>query len=208
MAYLNGKRLKQVLDPTIAKGLSHRLRGHLWITACEQGCISPSGAAAELGLTAGDLNYHFGVLVRWGLFKPCGTRPGKRALDKHFYEACVPALNFDDAAWMEIPVQIRETLSADTARSIIGDIIEALGAGTFEARNRHLSQHWLLVDERGWDEIMGDASRLLDRIVAVRKRCAGLELAESGSGIPASIVIAAFETAAGISHEDTEPDKG
>jgi hypothetical protein len=109
---------------------------------------------------------------------------------------------------MEIPVQIRETLSADTARSIIGDIIEALGAGAFEARNRHLSQHWLLVDERGWDEVMGDASRLLDRIVAVRKRCAGLELAESGSGIPVSIVIAAFETAAGISHEDTEPDKG
>lgn len=205
MAYLNGKRLKQVLDPTIAKGLSHRLRGHLWITACEQGCISPSGAAAELGLTAGDLNYHFGVLVRLGLFKPRGTRPGKRALDKHFYEACVPALHFDDVAWMKIPSQIRETFSADAARTAIEEIIEALNTGSFDARNRHLSHLWLLVDERGWKEVMDDTSRLLRRILAVQKRCAGLELAESGSGIPLSIVIAAFETAAGISREDTEP---
>lgn len=205
MASLKGKKLKQVIDPTLAKAFTHPLRGHVWVTICEQGSASPSGVAAELGLKAEDLNYHFGELVRRGLIKPIGTRPGKRAFDKHVYEACAPALRFDDSTWMKIPSQIRATLSADTMRSIIEEMVEALSAGSFDARNRHLSQQWLLVDERGWDEVIGDVNRLLDRILAVQKRCAGLDLAESGSGIPLSIVISAFETVDGRhSHKDTE----
>jgi hypothetical protein len=208
MANLKGKKLKQVIDPTLAKAFTHPLRGHVWVTICERGSASPSGIAEELGLKADDLNYHFGELVRRGLIRPIGTRPGKRAFDKHLYEACAPALSFDDSAWMKIPSQIRATLSADAMRNIIEEMIEALSAGSFDARNRHLSQQWLLVDEQGWDEVMSDASRLLDRILAVQRRCAGLDLAESESGIPISIVISAFETATGPSCEDTELDGG
>jgi hypothetical protein len=208
MANLKGKKLKQVIDPTLAKAFAHPLRGHVWVTICEQGTASPSGVAEELGLKAEDLNYHFGELVRRGLIRPIGTQPGKRAFDKHVYEACAPALHFDDAAWMKIPRQIRATLSADAMRNIIEEMIEALNTGSFDARNRHLSQHWLLVDERGWEEVMSDTSQLLDRILAVRKRCAGLNLAESKSGIPLSIVISAFETAAGPARENAEPQAG
>jgi hypothetical protein len=203
MANLEGKKLKQVIDPTLAKAFTHPLRGHVWVTICEQGTASPSGVAEELDLKAEDLNYHFCELARRGLIRSVGTRPGKRAFDKHVYEACAPALQFDDSAWMKIPSQIRATLSADTMRSIVEEMIEALSVGSFDTRNRHLSQQWLLVDERGWEEVMGDTNRLLDRILAVQKRCAGLDLAESGSGIPVSIVIAAFETVAGISREDS-----
>lgn len=206
MTNLKGKKLKQVIDPTLAKAFTHPLRGHVWVTICEQGTASPSGVAAELGLKAEDLNYHFSELVRRGLIRPIGTRPGKRAFAKHVYEACAPVLRFDDSAWMRIPAQIRATLSADTMRTIIEEMIEALHTGSFEARNRHLSQQWLLVDERGWEEVMGDTNRLLDRILAVRKRCAGLNLAESESGIPVSIMIAAFETVTRSAYEDTEAD--
>jgi len=204
MANLDGKNLKQVIDPTLAKAFTHPLRGHVWVTVCERGSASPSGVASELGLKPDDVDYHFRELARRGLIELIGTRPGKRALDKHVYKACAPALHFDDSAWMKIPAPIRATLSADAMGRIIEEMIEALRSGSFDARNRHLSQNWLMVDERGWKEVMGDVKKLLDRVLAVQKRCAGDDTISAESGIPISIVIAAFETAAGASREDTE----
>lgn len=205
MASLEGKKLKQVIDPTLAKAFTHPLRGHVWVTICERGSASPNEIARELDLDIWDVNYHFRALARRNLIRLTRTQRGRRGFNEHFYEPCAPALQFDDFAWMEIPAPIRATLSADTIRRSIEEMIEALRAGSFDARNRHLSQSWLMVDERGWKELMRAVQKLLDRILAVQERCAEDGKA-SESRIPISIMIAAFETAAGISREETKPD--
>jgi hypothetical protein len=197
MANLHGKKLKQVIDPTIAKAFTHPLRGHVWVTVCEKGIASPAEVAEELELEVSDVSYHFRELKRRNLIRLARTVP-RRGFDEHFYEPCMPALQFDDFQWMEIPASMRSTLSADLLRQIIEELIEAFSAGSFDARSRHLSRTWLTVDERGWKELMRAVQRALERIQAIQERSAERCKSSSEPGIPVSFLMASFETVAGI----------
>ncbi len=201
MASLQGKKLKQIIDPTVAKAFTHPLRGHVWVTICEKGIASPTEIADELGLDVSEVSYHFRELKRRNLVKLVRTVQ-RRGFDEHFYEPCTPILHFDDFDWMEIPAPIRSTFSADILRQIIEELIGALEAGSLDARNRHLSQTWLLVDERGWKELMRTVRTALDRILAIQERCTKRREESSEPGIPVSVMLASFETAASISQRD------
>ncbi|HEY7456592.1 MAG TPA: hypothetical protein VH703_04895, partial [Solirubrobacterales bacterium] len=41
MPNLDGKELKQVIDPDLAKAFTHPLRSHVWVTLFERGEVSP-----------------------------------------------------------------------------------------------------------------------------------------------------------------------
>jgi DNA-binding transcriptional ArsR family regulator len=198
MASLHGKKLKQVIDPTVAKAFTHPLRGHVWVTVCERGIASPTEIADELGLEVSEVSYHFRELKRRNLIRLVRTVP-RRGFDEHFYEPCVPALHFDDFDWMKIPAPIRSTLSADVVRQVIEEMVDALDSGSFDARSRHLSRTWLSVDERGWREVMRAMKTALDRIQAIQERSAKRRETSSEPGISVSVVLASFETIADIS---------
>jgi DNA-binding transcriptional ArsR family regulator len=198
MTSLHGKKLKQVIDPTVAKAFTHPLRGHVWVTVCEKGIASPTEISDELDLDVSEVSYHFRELKKRKLIRLARTVP-RRGFDEHFYEPCVPALHFDDFDWMKIPAPIRSTFSADTLRQIIEELVGALEAGSFDARSRHLSRTWLSVDERGWRELTRAMQAALDRIQAIQERSAQRCETSSEPGIPVSVVLAAFETIASIS---------
>jgi Bacterial regulatory protein, arsR family len=193
MASLHGKKLKQVIDPTLAKAFTHPLRGHIWVTLFERGVVSPTEIANELDLDVSEVSYHFRGLRKRRLIKVVRTVP-RRGFDEHFYEPVAPALEFDDAEWMKLPEGIRENFSGETVRQIIEQLTAAVGSGLLDKRNRHLSQNWLLVDERGWSELMRTMQRTLDRIDAIRQRCTERREASGEQGIPVSVPMAAFET--------------
>jgi DNA-binding transcriptional ArsR family regulator len=201
MASLDGKKLKQVIDPTLAKAFTHPLRGHVWITVCEKGITSPTEIANELELDVTEVSYHFRKLQKKKLIKLAHTKP-RRGFNEHFYEPCAPVLFFDDFDWMGIPEAIRSSLSADMIRQIVEELIGALGEGSFDARSRHLSRTWLMLDERGWKELMRLLLRTLERIHAIQERAAERCKGTSETTIPVALVMAAFETAAGIAQED------
>jgi DNA-binding transcriptional ArsR family regulator len=197
MANLHGKELKQVIDPTLAKAFTHPLRGHVWVTLFERGVVSPTEIANELDLDVSDVSYHFRELKRRKLIRLVRVVQ-RRGFDEHFYEPIAPAFRFDDADWMKLPAEIRSTFSGEMLRQVIDGLTGALEAGSFDARNRHLSQTWLLVDEQGWRELMRTVQRLLDRVLAIQSRCSERRKTSSEPGIPVSVVLASFETAAGI----------
>jgi DNA-binding transcriptional ArsR family regulator len=201
MASLHGKKLKQVIDPTVAKAFTHPLRGHVWVTVCEKGIASPTEIADELDLEVSEVSYHFRELRKRKLIRLVHTVP-RRGFDEHFYEPCTPVFHFDDFDWMKIPAPIRSTFSADMLRQIVEELIGALNAGSFDARSRHLSRTWLLVDERGWKELMRAMQAALDRIQAIQERCDKRRETSSEPGIPVSVVLAAFETIASISRRE------
>ena len=201
MASLHGKELKQVIDPTVAKAFTHPLRGHIWVTLSERGVVSPAEVADELELDVSDVSYHFRELKRRNLIRLVRTVQ-RRGFDEHFYEPIPPAIHFDDVAWMKLPDSIRSGFSGEMLWQIIEQMTGALEAGSFDARNRHLSQSWLLVDERGWKELTQTMQRTLDRVAAIRERCAERRKASSESGIPVSVVMSAFETRAGDARDD------
>jgi len=198
MASLDGKKLKQVIDPTVAKAFTHPLRGHVWVTLFERGEVSPTEIADELDLEVTEVSYHFRALKRRNMIRLVRKVP-RRGVDEHFYEPVSPAFYFDDAEWMKLPLGIRSTFSAEMLRQIIDGLMEALEAGSFDARNRHLSQSWLLVDERGWKELMRAVKAALDRFLAIQERSAKRREKSSEPGIPVSLVMASFETALSVS---------
>ena len=197
MANLQGKKLKQVIDPTLAKAFTHPLRGHIWVTVCEKGQASPAQIAVELDLDVSDVSYHFRELKKRNLIKLARTEQ-RRGFEEHFYEPCPPALYFDDFDWMDMPASMRATFSADMIRKTIEELIDALGAGSFDARSSHLSRTWLLVDERGWKEVMRTLGRALDRVMAIQERCGARIKESSEPGIPVAVVMASFETTADV----------
>lgn len=205
MAGLQGKQLKQVIDPTLAKAFTHPLRGHVWVTLFERGRASPKEIADELGIDVSEVSYHFRELKRRKLVKLVRT-VRRRGFAEHFYEPAAPALQFDDADWMQLPAAIRSTFSGECLRQIIEELIGSLEAGSFDGRNRHLSQTWLLVDEQGWEESMRVARDALAQVLEIQRACAKRRQKSSGSPIPVSFVVAAFETAAGVAARETAGD--
>lgn len=199
MVDLEGKKLKQVIDPNVAKAFTHPLRGHVWVMLFEKGETSATEIAAELELEPNDVSYHFRELRRRGLAR-LDRVVRRRGFEEYIYKPVVPALDFfDDAEWMALPTELRASVSGELVRQVIEALTEALDAGSFDARNRHLSLTWLLVDERGWEESMEVAKRALREFMAINERCAKRRAKSSKPGIPVAVALAAFETAASVS---------
>jgi DNA-binding transcriptional ArsR family regulator len=203
MATVQGMQLKQVIDPRVAKAFTHPLRGHVWVTLCERGEASPKEIADELGIEVSEVSYHFRELKKRNLIELVRTEQ-RRGFAEHFYEPRPPVFYFDDSDWMRIPALIRTTFSGDTLRQIIGEALEALEAGSFDARSRHLSRTWLTVDEQGWEEVMRVTEGALEQILAIQKLCTKRRAKSSQPGIPVSVAMAAFETAAGAAQREAD----
>lgn len=201
MASYRGKQLKQVIDPNVAKAFTHPLRGHVWVTVCEKGIASPAEIADELGLEVTEVSYHFRELKKRKLIRLV-RMVKRRGFEEHFYEPCSPVLHFDDLEWMRIPAPIRSTFSADLLRQVIEELIGALEAGSFDARSRHLSRTWLLLDERGWNELARALNTALDRFQAIQERSAKRRKNSSEPTIPVSVVMASFETITSLSRRE------
>jgi len=194
-----GKRLKQIIDPTLAKAFTHPLRGHILVTLCEKGVASPKEVAEEAGLDVSEVSYHFRELKRRKLINLVRTEK-RRGFAEHFYEPTSPVLFFDEEEWMRIPQRLRTTLSADMLGQVVRDLMAALEAGSFEARGRHLSRTLLTVDERGWEELSQVAEEALNQVLAIQKRCVKRnDGSMAKGGIPVAAVITFFETAMGSS---------
>src|SRR6478735_7523856 len=186
MASLQGKPLKQVIDPTLAKAFTHPLRGHVWVTLFERGEVSPTEIANELELEVSEVSYHFRKLQKKKLIRLVRTVQ-RRGFNEHFYEPIAPAFHFDEADWMKLPEGIRSTFSGEMVRQLIDEFTRALEAGSFDARNRHLSRTWLMVDEQGWKELMRTMRRTLDRVLAIQERCAERHADSPQTGSPSPL---------------------
>lgn len=206
MASSQGKKLKQVIDPTLAKAFTHPLRSHIWVTLFERGILSPAEVANELELDVSDVSYHFRGLRKRGLIRLVRTVK-RRGFDEHFYEPVEPAFDFDDAEWMKLPEGVRSSLSGEMVRQVIEQLTVAVETGAFDARSRHLSLTWLLVDEQGWEELARTVRRALEKIQSIQTRCAERREKSGEAGIPVSALIAAFETVVSEErHEGGETD--
>jgi hypothetical protein len=206
MASLEGKKLKQVIDPTLAKAFTHALRGHIWVTLFERGIVSPNEIAHELGLAANEVNYHFHNLSRKDLIKLVRIVQ-RRGFEEHFYEPVKPAFRFEDEEWMQLPAGVRSSFSGEMIGQIIEDLVQALKSGSFDARNRHLSRTWLLVDAQGWEEANKVARWALERTLAIQEGCAERRKDSSEPGIPVAVALAVFETATSIAERKAGESK-
>ncbi|HYP55423.1 MAG TPA: winged helix-turn-helix domain-containing protein [Solirubrobacterales bacterium] len=192
---LDGK-LRQVIDPAVAKALSHPLRSHILVTLGDR-VASPNEIAKELGLAARDLDYHVKVLVEVGMIQLARAEK-RRGVKEHFYELRTAPFCFDDQEWDRVPAPVRSRFSDAFLRGLLDEVAEALRAGTFHARsNSHESRMNMLLDEQGWEEMARTMEDTLERVAAIRAGSAKRLRTSSQHGIPTAVFLLGFETAAG-----------
>ena len=184
------KRAKGV-DQRLVKALAHELRVEI-LTILNERMASPNELSKELDEGLSQVSYHVKVLKDYECIELIKTEPRRGAVEHYYRATSRPFVT--DRDWQLLPATIRAGLSAELLELIQGDAINALVEGTFEAREDvHLTRTLMLLDERGWNDLMVALSKTLERASKIQTECAS-RLQKSGEpGINASVSMLGFE---------------
>lgn len=159
--------------------------------------MSPSGFHAEFGGgSVARVDRHFKRLAEHGWLRFIRSESGgaRRGGKEHFYRATELAV-FDDETWSMVPYSIRVAFSWRTFGQLAERVREALRADTFDARaGSHLSSTPLLLDPRGWDEVIAAVDELFESLFE-EQADAKLRIFNSGEKpLLATAALALFES--------------
>jgi DNA-binding transcriptional ArsR family regulator len=144
---------------------------------------------------------HFELLVDYGWLYLTRTETGgrRRGAVEHFYRATGPAV-FDDDIWPDLPVSMKEMVTARIFEEFGERVKAAIMEGTIDDRSdRHFSWTPLRLDQLGWENVIARVDSNFYFIFEEQER-ADARMAESGEEpIPMTVALAAFE-----SPKDTE----
>jgi DNA-binding transcriptional ArsR family regulator len=194
-------KLKQIIDPILAKALTHPLRGHILLMLGERGVASPKEIGDALNVGIQEVSYHVRNLKTRGLIRLVRAEQ-RRGVKEHYYELSEPLVYLDDEEWRRLPRQIQARFNVSLMRVAMADAVEALRAGTFDARDSHHSRMTMPVDERGRREVGEVLSHTLERLIEIQDGCAQRMTLPSDHATPLAVYIAAFETAAGAERRE------
>jgi DNA-binding transcriptional ArsR family regulator len=179
------------VDQRIVKALAHELRVEI-LTILNERVASPNELAKELGEGLSQVSYHVKVLKDYECITLVKTVPRRGAVEHYYRATSRPFVG--DRDWQQLPATVRSALSAELLELIQGDAIRALVEGTFEAReDAHLTRTLMLLDERGWSDLMKGLSGTLTMISKVQRESAARLQKTGEEGIPASVSILGFE---------------
>lgn len=128
--------------------------------------MSPTRFYEEFGgASVSRIRRHFRTLTAHGWLRLVRKESGgRRGAPEHFYRAPEPAI-FDLETWSQLPRSIRSAFSWRTFEQLVERVEEALEAGTFDQRSdRHLSWASIVLDQRGWEQLIAAADRLFESL--------------------------------------------
>lgn len=189
-------KLKQIIDPVLAKALTHPLRGHILLLIGERGVASPKEIGRALDIELKEVSYHVRSLKCRRLIRLVRTER-RRGVREHYYELTEPLVYIDDNEWGQLPRQIKGRFSFSLIKTVVTDAVDALRAGTFDAPGCHHSRMTMPVDEQGRREVAEVLRTALDRLAEIQAGCTARMTLPSDEAIPFAVYMAAFETAAG-----------
>lgn len=186
-------KVKEVVNQQLVKALAHPLRAQI-LAILNERVASPNELSQELGEGLGQVSYHVTVLRDYECIELVRTEP-RRGVVEHFYRGMKRSF-LDDANWAGLSPSAKEGISAAGVRMIMSAAIEALSAGTFDAReDNHMSCTPVTVDEQGWGDLASVLSTALDQILEIQAQSAGRLAEAKQEGISATVAILGFETA-------------
>jgi DNA-binding transcriptional ArsR family regulator len=181
-----------VVDPRLAKALSHPLRARIFVILNER-VASPNEIAETLDERLPNVSYHTRALAELGCIELVRTAQRRGAIE-HYYKA-IKRPFFDERDWKRLPRSARKAVADLGLQLIWEDVSEAIEAGTLDGRpDLHLVRSPLVLDEEGWGELRDALAGVLKEADRIAKR-SGKRLAKSDeSGIPAKLVVMHFES--------------
>lgn len=183
-----------LVDPRIAKALSHPMRARILVILNER-VASPNEIAEIIDERLPNVSYHVRALQELGCIELVSTAQRRGAIE-HYYRAIVRPF-FSDRDWKRLPRSGRQAISDTALKVVWEDLHEAITAGTFDSRtDRHLTHTPMTLDDEGWDEMakllaraFADAEKIASRSHARLKR-------SQEAGIPTRLVLMQFESPA------------
>ncbi len=193
------KKLKELTDQVL-HAISHPVRIEIQCILFNR-TASPNEIAKELGEDLGKISHHVEVLKDEGIIRMVDTKQRRGAVE-HFYRAVLPPTH-SDAAWAKLPKSTRASITAVTLRGLIGETVRAMVHGTFDARkNRHLSRIPMMLDEEGWQKLVGSQAQWLEEAEQIKAEAAGRLAASGEEGRRFFAGIVGIETPAGVGMAD------
>lgn len=184
------RRIKGV-DQRLVKALAHELRVEI-LTILNERMASPNELAKELEEGLSQVSYHVKVLKDYDCIELVKTEPRRGAVEHYYRATSRPFVS--DRDWQVLPSTVRAGLSAELLELIQGDAVRALVEGTFEAREDvHLTRSLMLVDERGWQDLMSTLGDALQRVGKIQTEAASRLRKSDEDGINVSVSMLGFE---------------
>jgi DNA-binding transcriptional ArsR family regulator len=150
----------------VAKAYAHPLRVQILIILNER-VASPNQLSQKLGRSLNLVAYHVRVLEKYDCIELVETRP-RRGATEHFYRATRRQF-LSDKEWARMPKALRPGLSAVVLKAVFEDVDEAVSSGTFdEDDDLHLSRTPMVLDRRGWEEVVALLNETLDRVLSIQ----------------------------------------
>ncbi len=189
-----GKPKAAGVNLQLVKALGHELRVEI-LTILNERMASPNELAKELDEGLSQVSYHVKVLKDYECIRLVKTEPRRGAVE-HYYRATSRAF-LTDRDWQQLPESVRPGLSADLFELIVNDTVAALETGAFDARvDRHMSWTPLVLDEKGWKEMIKLMDGSLERVLKIQADSSS-RLGKSGEdGLTATVAMLGFESEA------------
>jgi DNA-binding transcriptional ArsR family regulator len=163
----------------LLRALSHPIRIDVLRILSHQ-VASPKELARESGASLSDISYHVTYLREEGCIEILETEPRRGAIE-HFYRITPP--------------RSRAETSAAAVRGFLGEVVLALNAGSFDAReDRHLSWMTMALDEQGWRELIERQASWLEELERIGAEAAERLAATGAPGKPVVAGMLGFET--------------
>lgn len=118
----------------------------------------------------------------------------RRGATEYFYRATGPAI-YDIDTWSDLAGSIKASLSWTTFKQLSEQVIEAMEAGAFDAREeRHLSWSLIRLDQRGWEKVVAAVDALFDYIFEEADEVEARVARSGEKTILMTVALAAFES--------------
>jgi DNA-binding transcriptional ArsR family regulator len=169
------------IDHEMAKALSHpeRVRIMSEFSALGRAGLSASSYARRYDMDVSYVAHHFRSLAKWGLIEEVATKRVRGAVETIYRSK--RKLIMVGACWEALPLEFREGMSGRTMNNLMNTVMDAVKAGTFEARPEERALGWdkITLDERGWKKLAVAFRQLMD-IAAEASEESEARLAETG----------------------------
>ncbi len=171
--------------------------------------LSPSQFQAIVGGNLGNIARYFRQLEEWDYVEVIEERRGghRRGGVEHIYRRTQPTL-LRTEVWEQLPLFLRDDISANMVASYLARLSEALESRTFDAEtDRHFSWDKPTLDRQAWEELGVRLDDLLDWLPELARESAE-RMKDSGEDpIPTTVGLAAFRSPTGSELEEAQRKK-
>lgn len=189
-------KLKTFIDHRLVEAIGHPLRQHV-LAVLNERVASTSEIGREIDLEVPSFYHHVELLEELDFLELVESRK-RRGANERFLRA-KEAIFFDDPAWTKVPASIRSDIVGSHLRSVMDELVNALLSGAFRARATHTTWLPAIFDKIGWQECLALMTETLEKMREIQRRSTKRMAATGEPGIPATIAMMGFATAANFS---------